>query len=446
MQGAVMTRNEVESFNRLPSLGSLPTTGASHMRAFLPLLLSSVLGCRCSPATPTPVTLRIKNTSRDALLVDDTRGQLGLSVQRSVNGQWFSFDDLPCECQRCDRICDRSCRCPDGGITGFVRGVPPNGQVERSWDGVIQVAGAACDSVCLLPENAPPDETFQLRLCFVNQLEGVDPPPDGGRVSAAFPRADVQTCVTRPFQPEQGLVEISPIKGADCSATSSCQGQDELCLNGSCTAGCPANTYPSQAELFVTSTSMGFFAETSRDLDAGRVVIEGTGRITATQFIGESLQVALANAAGTGRVDVTLPGGLGGPSLMLNAEVKVLVATRTVDGRSVRGVTVRSAASNEVLFAADTALGAPVLRDDELVPFTVALEGEPAGCRVDATCGKFVFARQRLTSGTASVSVEPGQLATLASASMRFWNVTAGRYGTASRCASYRPYAFWRER
>lgn len=445
MQEVNMTQNSRFSFKRLPSRTRLPTTSASHMRGFLPVLLAmTVAGCRCAPATPTPVTLRIKNASRDPVIVQNTKGQLGLSVQRSVNGQWFSFDDLPCVCQTCDRICDRSCRCPDAGITGTVRNVPPNGQAERTWDGVVQVAGSSCD-VCLIPENAPPDETFQLRLCYVTQLDGIDVPSDGGSASGDLPVGDAQTCTTRTFQPDQGVVEIGPDKGADCTSTAGCKGQNELCLAGSCTAGCPANTFPAQAELFVTSASMGFFDET-READGGRVLLDGVGRITAAQFVGETLQLSLNGANGTGRVDVKLPGGLGAPSFAANTDAGVLVVTRTIDGRTSRGVVVRDPSTNEVLFAADSALNGMTLKPSELAPFSVATQPEAVGCRFDAACGKFTFLAQTLTNAGASVTAAPGTLASLSTSNTRFWNVTAGQYPASSRCVSYRPFAFWKER
>ncbi|MBL8921562.1 MAG: hypothetical protein JNJ54_22065 [Myxococcaceae bacterium] len=419
------------------------------MRAFLPLvvLVTAASGCRCSPATPSPVTLRVKNGGRDQLLVNDTKGQLGLTVQRSVGGQWFSFDDLPCECQSCERICERGCRCPDAGIIDSVRAIPPNGQAERQWDGVIQVAGVGCNQVCLVPENAPLDETFRLQLCFVNQIDGVTAPVDGGRVSASFPQPDVQTCVTKEFQPQQGVVEIGPVKGADCTSQADCRGKDELCLSGSCTAGCPANRFPPHPELLVTFTSMGFFSE-SRDGDAGVVLQTGQGRITAFQYLGEVLQVTLSNAGGTGRVDVKLPGGLGGPSLAVNAEVKALVVIRTVESRALRAVVLRDAVTNELLFAADTAIAGAILRPADVAPFTISRDGDPVGCRIDATCGKLVFSKQKLTSGPSSVSVEPGKLASLLAGSVnyRFWNVTAGQYPASSTCDSYAPWAVWRDR
>lgn len=447
MQGQDIERNSLVSFIRLCSGAHMPTTPASDMRAFLPGLLvvfAALAGCRCAPPTPTSVTLRVKNTSRDTLLVRDTKGQLGLTIQRNVAGQWFSFDDLPCPCQDCERICERSCQCPDAGISELARAIPPNGQADRSWTGVIQVAGQDCNQVCLVPENAPTDETFQLQLCFVNQIDGVDVPTDGGRVSASFPRPELQTCVTRQFQIQQGVVEISPVRGAECASQSECRGKDELCLGGNCTAGCPSNTFPAQPELSVTFTSMGFFAATQED--GGVTVHTGLGRISTTQFTGETLQVTLSSAAGTGRIDVKLPGGLGGPSLAANAEVVARVVVRTVEGRPYRAVTLRDALTKELLFAADTAIAGPVLSEADLMPFSVSVEPEPAGCRLDATCGKLVFQKQKLSNGNASVSVEPGQVASLVSAGVRFWNVTAGQYGATSKCDSYRPYALWKQR
>jgi hypothetical protein len=446
MQAQDMMRNSLVSFSPLRKVPAMPTTPASRMRAFLPLLVlvSALPACRCAPATPTPVTLRVKNTSRDTILLRDTKGQLGLTVQRNVNGEWFSFDDLPCACQSCDRICERSCQCPDGGISDQVLAIPPNGQAERSWDGVIQVAGFACNQVCLVPENAPADETFQVQLCFVNQIDGVTTPADGGRVSATFPQPDVQTCVVRQFQPQQGVVEISPARGADCTTTADCRGRDELCLSGSCTAGCPANAFPPQPELFVTVSNSGFYTE-SREADAG-VTLRGEGRIVSTQFVNETFQLSLSSANGSGRVDVKLPGGLGGPSLMTGTDVRVQLVTRTVDDKTWRAVTVRTVAG-ELLFAADPALAGPALAAADLAPFTIGLEPAAVGCRVDASCGKFVFAKQALSNGTASIAVEPGKLASLSvgTQSVRFWNVTAGQYGAASTCASYRPWVLWRE-
>jgi hypothetical protein len=200
-----------------------------------------------------------------------------------------------------------------------------------------------------------------------------------------------------------------------------------------------------QPELFVTVSNMGFFTE-AREPDGGRVLQIGEGTLVATQFVGDVLQLSLAGPNGAGRVDVKLPGGLGGPTLSNNARVRVEVAAQRDGDKTWRGVTVRSEA-RELLFAADPALGSPALTAADLAPYAVTLEDEGVGCRLDAVCGKFVFANQALSNGTASVSVAPGKLGSLGSGTqaMRLWNVTAGRYGASSRCASYRPYALWRE-
>jgi hypothetical protein len=301
--------------------------------------------------------------------------------------------------------------------------------------------------MCLSPDNAPPDETFQLELCFVNQIDGVEPLLDGGRSVAAFPPRDVQTCVTRTFEPQQGVVEIGPIRGATCSTTADCRGRDELCLAGSCTSGCPSNSFPAQPELVVTFANMGFFSET-REMD-GRVLESGSGRITSTQFSGETYQVALSNNAGTGRVEIKLPGGLGGPSLPNNAQVSVLVAVRNDGAATYRGVTIRDAATGALLVAADTAIPTPTLTEIDLRPFVITQDAEAIGCRVDATCGRLVFLKQTITApGASAVSVEPNRLGTVSHQSerYRFWNITAGQYPSTSECKSYRPYALWRER
>ncbi len=451
MREQMQTRDETFNLSRFfgPLLCStqLPTTAAPDMRAFLvtSLLLTVISGCRCVPPEATSITLRVKNGGRDPIFLKDTSGQLGLTVQRNVNGEWFSFDDQPCPCRSCEQACDRVCSCPDAGGVDVIRQVAPNGQAERTWSGVVQVAGIACNQVCLSPENAPSDETLQLRLCFVNQLDGLAT-GDGGTVSGAFPRDDLQTCVTRKFQPNQGVVEIGPQRGADCVTRADCKGPGELCLDGSCTAGCPANTFPPQPELVVAFGDMGFFSTTTTP-DAGRTVSTGTGKITATQFIGETLQISLSSPSGTGRVETRLPGGRSGPSLALNTDVRVAVVVRKRGSQVVRAVTVRETSSGQLLFAADTAIGEPVLDAADLAPFSVAVEPEPIGCRVDPTCGKLVSSKVALVSGAKKVVAEPGvtSLLTTVDGVWRFWNVTAGDYPADSDCTSFRPYALWRE-
>lgn len=63
------------------------------------LMVAVVSGCRCSPATPQPVKLRVINTTRSPIYLDDQQGKRGLTVKRDVNGMLYGFDDLACECR-----------------------------------------------------------------------------------------------------------------------------------------------------------------------------------------------------------------------------------------------------------------------------------------------------------------------------------------------------------
>src|SRR4051794_9052502 len=90
-----------------------PTTPASRMRPLAALFLFVVAaGCRCNPTNPSEVKLRLKNTSGQAIFVDDTDGKLGLTVQRNVDGMLFGFEDAACNCRSCDEVCSgQVCSC-----------------------------------------------------------------------------------------------------------------------------------------------------------------------------------------------------------------------------------------------------------------------------------------------------------------------------------------------
>src|SRR5207244_8993551 len=108
----------------------------------LPLALCLVPACKCGPNNPTPVTLRIKNTSHDPIWVDDTDGRSGVVVQRNVGGTWFSFIESPgCGQPACTNACTvQSC---DAGTSPRVQRVSANDNLERTWSGVVQVDGQA---------------------------------------------------------------------------------------------------------------------------------------------------------------------------------------------------------------------------------------------------------------------------------------------------------------
>src|SRR5207248_1181868 len=131
-----------------------------------------------------------------------------------------------------------------------VQRVSANDNLERTWSGVVQVDGqASCGALvgavpCLNSENPAVNETFRAQLCYSPQAPGVTPPPDGGQdpVPGTLPDKSI-LCVTREFKPIDGVVELSPERGADCATHSDCKA-NELCFSGACTSSCPANDFP----------------------------------------------------------------------------------------------------------------------------------------------------------------------------------------------------------
>lgn len=428
------------------------------MRGFLPFLLTatalvaSVTGCRCSPADPQPVTLRIVNAGNDPLYVDATGGALGLTLKRDVGGTLYDFDDLACECRSCERACDPSCSCPAVG-PDIVRRVMPGESAERTWDGVVQVAGSTrCgDGTCLSQVNAPLDETFTVELCFSSQKPTGADFGDGGTALGTVPKVSLG-CVTKQFQPKDGLVEIGPGRGAACVTNVECRGADELCLDGSCTSGCPANDYPELGStwnlLIPPPDNMGFFTQLPR---AKGTALSGTGTLTSFLYSGTSLQLHLSRTDPvtserlTGGVSLSLPPGIGAP-LVAGSDVSVLVVT---DGRTqpARAVVVRDAATNHVLLAADMNYNEPTLQPAELAPVSLSVGTRVLGCRQEG-CGKLLYTPLVFSSDLKSLELEPGQSGDLAlpEGLYRFLNVSSGAFAsTDCDVTSLRPWVFWRQ-
>ncbi len=424
-----------------------------RLSLFLLLLLGvAVSGCHCSPPSPQPVTLRVTNGTRSPIYVDSASGKLGLTVKRDVGGTLFGFDDLACECRFCTNICSTSCSCPDAGVD-TIRRVDPGGKVERTWDGVVQVAGFNnCGAEgCLDQQNAPLDEPFTLELCFnVKQPAGV-PFDDAGVGRGPFP-SQFSTCTTRQFSPQDLEVEIGPAIGSSCASTAECKGAGELCFDGACTTGCPANSFPTTGAEWVLTVAnpdnMGFFELGARGSKGSQFT--GTGTLISAVYQSNSLILAFSRpgpAVGellTGRVQIKMPVGTGAP-LVSGAQVKVLLVDDGEDNPS-RAFVMRDALTGDVLFAADMAQNQRTLEPADVAPFVVSDGTTAVGCTQDV-CGRLLYYPLIFTSGTRSVEVLPGaqQDLTLGSQSFHFLNVSSGTWGT-TRCpvSDLRPYAFWK--
>lgn len=415
-------------------------------------LIVSALGCRCSPTDPSPVTLRLKNTTSAAIFVDDTDDKLGLGVQRNVGGTWFGFDEkLKCPCLSCDQVCSGNCVC-DGGSPSFVRKVLPGDTFERTWNGVVQVQSpSGCADGCLRPENGPLDETFNLQLCYQLQVQGVDP-PDGGRTAAVYPKPD-QTCVDKEFRIIDGVVEVGPRKGTACMSQLDCTGVGELCLGGACTASCPANGFPTLGSgwaLRIDSSDQGFFTAAS---DGGQSGVQtGTGEITSVVYNGGTMTIRLRRIGTSGEVltaavYVTLPMGQAAP-LPQNATVTV----RLIDGSTNanpenRALVIREPAG-ALLFAADHAQQGTLLKAADTAPFRVSFAAPLVGCRFNE-CGKQLFFQTRFEAPPANSAMDPGKsvLVTIPQGAYRVLNVSSGSYGaTTCKLFDIRPFAIWREK
>jgi len=434
---------------------------AFPLRLLALLTVSVVSGCFCSPPTPSPVTLRIKNGSRDPIWVDVTHNSLGLEVQRSVLGVWTSFDDQPCACDLCDQACGGACQCVDGGTPMMVR-IDPGQTSQRTWDGVLQIAGTSSCAFgsgqsCLNQQNAPLDETFNLKLCFVNQVPSFEELDggsyDGGGVLGRgdFP-VNEQTCVDKSFAVRDGVVETGPVKGADCTTTADCKGKGELCFAGSCTASCPANDYPRPSAAVPISVSlddMGFYSQ----MPVGTAqVFQGTGKVTSVNYnastlVAYLLRIGPANEHYTGSITVSFPVGNAAP-LAQDAGVTVkLVDKSTSDSPAERAVVVRDSSTGELLLAADVARGGAVLDPADLAPFALQIGEVPIGCNLGGTCGKQLYFTTTFSSGTDAVTLDPGTSAAMntAGGTYRFLNANNTAYSGTTTCVSpTTPYAIWR--
>lgn len=422
------------------------------MRASLLVMtmLAATSGCLCSPATPQPVTLRVVNTTRAPIYVDTSTGKLGLTIKRDVGGSLFGFDDLACECRYCSNACNRSCTCPDAGV-GKILKIEPGGTAERSWNGVVQVSGSSGCSTegCLDQQNAPLNETFNLELCFSAQRPTGVVFNDAGIGQGQLPVVST-TCGKRTFAPQDLEVEISPAKGSSCTTTADCKGLEELCFDGACTSGCPANDFPPLGGEWILAIAspdnMGFFDRTARSGEGSQLF--GTGTLTSATYQSSTLLMSFSRTVSgetlTGRVQIKLPTGTGVP-LVAGRQVRALVVDDGATPPS-RAFVLRDAMTQDVLLAADMAQGSRTLTDADLAPFQVTSATAPVGCQQDA-CGRLLYYPRHFATASAAIDLLPGEHGELAIGTSRwsFLNVSSGAYAmTPCQVSDLRPYVLWK--
>jgi len=415
-------------------------------------------GCLCTPSTPKAVTLRLKNTSRDTLFVDMTLGQLGMEVQRNVSGSLLTFTETPrCSCLTCENVCG-GCSCPEPEKL-LVQRVPPGSTFERQWGGVVQLestrgcGGFGNETKCVAPENAPYNEVFNLHLCYALTATITSGPNlDGGVEEGSLP-VD-RSCVDREFRIDDGVAEIGPQRGADCVTTADCKGPGEMCFSGACTASCPANVFPSEAEstVRIAVDNRGYFDTT---MMGSKVVYTGSGTVGSASYNASSLRIFLTRPgmmAGemlTAVVDLDVPKAmhLGPLAAGQRVTVRLVDASPVSRPASNTGLVVRDE-TGALLIVADSGLDAPNLAAADLAPFTVSFGGAPVGCRITG-CGKELFNEGTFSDGLKTVKLSPGQSANIVNTggTYRALNVFGAEYPTSS-CETkvIRPYIVWRDR
>ena len=340
--------------------------------------------------------MRIVNTTRAPIYVDGTGGKLGLTIKRDVNGSPFSFDDLACTCRFCSNACSSSCSCPDAG-SGRVLRIEAGAKAERTWDGVVQVSGNSnCNTDgCLDQLNAPLNEPFTLELCFAAQRPiGVNF-NDAGIGNGALPRVST-SCTTRQFAPQDREVEISPARGNACTSGTDCKGAGELCLDGACTTGCPANDFPAVGEEWILTVAspdnMGFFEMMARPKGNQ---FTGTGTLTSAVYQSNTLALSFSRPGVvpgellTGRVQIKLPVGTGAP-LMSRRQVAVTLLDDGDTMAPTRAFLMKDVLTGDILLAADMGQGGRLLQPIDLGPFKVEDAAVAVGCSQGA-CGRLIY-------------------------------------------------------
>lgn len=422
------------------------------MRTLLTFFVTAVLcgACRCGPDVATPVTIRVKNTSRSPLWVDATDDRLGVQVQRNFGGEWLSFVEKPiCECQRCDVVCG-GCLC-EPQASRIVK-INAGQAVERTWEGFVQVeSNGACGitggAPCVQQEIPAIDEIFRARLCYALSVP-ITIQADAG-VPVAGKLADANsTCVTKEFAVRDGLVEISPERGANCTVHADCKGKEELCLDAQCTTACPSNGFPQLGSgwqfAIEEPDDQGFFSLAQN----GTVkTYTGTGTVASVRYDNSVMTLRLSRpfgATGTvlGTVYVQLP-GTNAVAFNVNESVSVTLTDKSTNQNfGQRAIVIRDAAG-VLLLAADTAQTERVLDDGAISPFTVNVGGEVAGC-APTDCGKQLQSKTVFGYGAGSAEVSPGDAprVVVKGAAFRLLNVSNSRYqSTVCSLEKFTPYA-----
>jgi len=418
--------------------------------ALLPLALVTAslsfaaASCRCGGDVATPVTVRVKNTLAQGIWVDQTRGKLGVELQRNGAAGWQPFiEQLACACQSCDEVCQ--CSCDAGVAPPRVMKVAGSGSAEREWEGTIQEEGSVtCGTIfggreCFRPFIPSLDETLRARLCYaLGPPLGTADPGDGGVPVPGMLDPQSLLCVTADFRPSDGEVELSPVQGSSCLSHDGCNRDGgQLCFGGTCTTSCPATGFPEYGTTWLVAVSVsdqGFFTTATA---GGVTTYTGTGTLTDVQINNGTMRLSLSRPASgggnlIGSVYLTVPPAYF-PLLFRNETLSVKVVDASTSRIPInRALSVRDPAG-KLLVAVDPAIPAAILGVADTSPFTVAATGEVVGCDLQP-CGKRLHFRTAFGGGAtadggATLALDPGGASTVVASGLtyRLLNVVNNR-------------------
>lgn len=417
------------------------------------VLVAAGGGCQCGLPGPTAVTFEVRNTSSEALFVDDTRGALGVSVRRGGLGGAARIDQPPaCECSSCERACGPC----DGCLEPLrqVRRIEPGEVLTRPWDGLAHAESlASCGALvggvpCVGASPAPSSEPLEAELCYARSAPAGSTFDGGVALAALDPKA--LDCVATTFRPADERVELTPsLDATPCGADDPCEGDGELCLGGVCTRSCPQNAFPELGPGHWLSVGApedrGFFDRTTT---GGITRLTGSGTVTALSFQGQAVSISIAGARGSATLFVSVPRGYE-PTVAIGEVLTAQVVDASSQERPETRALGLRAAGGALLFAADMASPSPLLTELS-APFTVRRRAEVVGCLVDLPCGKRRFhATEIAAPDGASYVLAPGQgfSASTADGVYEFFNVGNYEYeSTPCGRSSLMPYVIRRSR